>query len=104
MTRLARRAGVALLDTHDPGLEPARGDVGAEPLGRRRRGVEADQLAPRRLERGGDAVKGVDARYLRLPPFVRTLEARRARGRRRRSSSLPPRHRSGGARRFARTM
>src|SRR5271166_1671283 len=103
MNRLARRAGGDFLGAHDSGLDPARGDVGAEPVGRRRRGVEADQLAPRRLERGGDAVKAVDARHLRLPPFVRTLEARRAPGGLR-SSGLWPRRRSGGARWFARTV
>ena len=69
MDRLARSAGGDLLETHDPGFEPARGDFGAEPLGRGRRRVEADQLAARRLERRSDAVKAIDPRNLGLPPL-----------------------------------
>ena len=103
MNRLTRRAGGDLLDAHDLGLDPARGDFSAEPLGSRRRDVEADQLAPRRLEGSGDAVKSIDARHLRLPPLVRVSEARRARRRRRRLRrlTLGP---SAGARRLPQTV
>src|ERR1700677_1906509 len=73
MNRLARRAGGNFLRTHDPGLEPARGDFGAEPLGSRGRGVETNKLAPRGLERRPDAVKAVDERNLGVPPFARTV-------------------------------
>ena len=45
MNGVARRAGGDFLGAHDAGLNPARGDVGAEPFRRRGRGVEADQLA-----------------------------------------------------------
>ena len=73
MNRLAGRAGGNLLRAHDPGLEPARGDFAAQPLGRRGRGVETDKLAPRGFERRPDAVKAVDQRNLGLPPLARTI-------------------------------
>ena len=73
MNRLAGRAGGNLLRTHDPGLKPAGGDFGAQPLGRRGRGVETDKLAPRGFERRPDAVKAVDQRNLGLPPLARTI-------------------------------
>src|ERR1700727_97810 len=73
MDRLAGCAGGNFLRTHDPGLEPARGDSRAEPLGSRGRGVETNKLALRGLERRPDAVKAVDERNLGLPPFARTV-------------------------------
>jgi hypothetical protein len=73
MNRLAGGAGGNLLRAHDPGLEPAGGDLAAQPLGRRGRGVKADKLAPRGFERRPDAVKSVDQRNLGLPPRARPI-------------------------------
>ena len=73
MNRLAGRAGGNLLWAHDPGLEPARGDFGAEPLGRCGCGVKTDKLAPGGVERRPDAVKAVDQRNLGLPPLAWTI-------------------------------
>ena len=100
MDGLARSPGGDFLQTHDPGLEPTRGDFGAEPLGRGGRGVEADQLAARRPERRHDAVKAIDERDPGLPSLAGAIAGGRAGGR-------PPRFQdlrslsAGGGRRLA---
>ena len=103
MNRFARRAGGDFLWAHDPGLEPARGDLAAEPLGRRGRGVETDKLAPRGFERRPDAVKAVDERNLGLPPLAWTVAGACALERRLRFGALPLLQPRGGGRRIARS-
>src|ERR1700683_3095259 len=103
MNRLTRRASRNFFRTHHPGLEPASGDFGAEPLGSRGRGVEANELAPRGFERRHDAMKAVDKRNLGLPPFARTVAGAYTVERLLRLGALPfLRPRSGG-RRIARS-
>ena len=61
MDRIARAAGGNLLEAQDARFDAARLDRLPEPLGRGRRRIEADELAPRRLQRRLDAVEAVDA-------------------------------------------
>src|ERR1700722_20121851 len=103
MNRLAGRAGRNFLRTHDRGLEPASGDFGAEPLGRRGRGVETNKLAPRGFERRSDAVKAVDERNLGLPTFARTLAGACTLERLLRLGALAFLQARGGGRRIARS-
>ena len=83
MHRIARGTGSDLLEAQDPRLDPARFDLGLEPLGRGLRGVEADKLPPRRLQRRLDAVEAVDAGDVGLSLFARPLAPRLGLGRRR---------------------
>src|ERR1700735_4613439 len=103
MNRLAGRAGRNFLGTHDPGLEPASGDCGAEPLGRRGRGVETNKLAPWGFERRSDAVKAIDQRNLCLAPLARTIPGGWAGKRLLSLSALPFPRRRGSGRQIARS-
>src|ERR1700734_3390093 len=103
MNRLAGRAGGDLLRVHDPGLEPAGGDLAAEPLGGRGRRVETDKLAPRGFERRPDAVKAIDERNLGLPPLAWTVAGACALGSLLRFGALPFLQPRGGGRRIARS-
>src|ERR1700723_759643 len=103
MNRFARRAGGDFLRAHDPGLEPAGGDVAAEPLGRRGRRIETDKLAPRGFERRPDAVKAIDERNLGLPPLAWTVAPACTPGSLVRFGALAFLQARGGGRRIARS-
>ena len=82
MDCVTRTAGGNFLRRHDPDFEPAGGDFGAEPLGRRRGRVETDELAPRRVKRRRDTVEAIEERDFCFPPLAGTISASRAPGRR----------------------
>src|ERR1700727_3096140 len=103
MNRLVGRAGGDFLWAHDPGLEPAGGDLATEPLGGRGRGVETDKLAPWGFERRPDAVKAIDERNLGHPPLAWTVAGACALGSLLRFGALPFLQPRGGGRQIARS-
>ena len=73
MHGVARQPRGDLLGGDDPRLDAAAGDLGAQPLGRRRRRVEAHQTAARGVERRQNRVEAIEAGDAGAAVFARAM-------------------------------